>query len=81
MKYVVAIAIVFVIIWLIRASGRREARDAERSAARPPPTAAALPQDMVECPVCHVHLPRGEALPGPDGKLFCCAEHRLRADR
>jgi uncharacterized protein len=42
--------------------------------AAPPP-----PQDMVECPVCHVHLPRADALPGPGGQSYCCAEHRQRA--
>jgi hypothetical protein len=31
---------------------------------------------MVECAVCGVHLPRGEALPAPDGRLYCCDEHR-----
>jgi uncharacterized protein len=33
---------------------------------------------MVCCPVCSVHLPRGEAIAGPDGRLFCSQEHRLR---
>jgi uncharacterized protein len=34
---------------------------------------------MVRCPVCAVHLPRTDALAGPDGRLYCCQEHRLRA--
>jgi uncharacterized protein len=41
--------------------------------ARPAPPA---PQEMVTCPVCSVHLPQSEALPGPDGRHYCCQEHR-----
>jgi uncharacterized protein len=29
--------------------------------------------------VCAVHLPRADALPGPDGRLYCCADHRARS--
>ncbi|HZY19800.1 MAG TPA: PP0621 family protein [Ramlibacter sp.] len=41
-----------------------------------PPAAPALPQDMVRCPVCSVHLPRPEAVPGQSGRLYCSPEHR-----
>ena len=75
MKYLVLIAVILAVIWFMRggrqAAGR--APGAGRHAAPPPP------QDMVECPVCHVHLPRADALPGPGGQLYCCAEHRQRA--
>ena len=40
---------------------------------------AGQPQDMVCCPVCSVHLPRADALAGPDGRLYCSQEHRLQA--
>jgi uncharacterized protein len=70
MKFLLLAAIVFAVIWFMR-SPRRSGR-ADRPAAPPPP------QDMVECPVCRVHLPRVDALPGPDGQLYCCAEHRQR---
>ncbi len=53
-----------------------------RIAQRPRPGAAPRagnPQDMVCCPVCSVHLPRGEAVAGGDGRLYCSQEHRLRA--
>ncbi len=35
------------------------------------------PQEMVSCPVCGVHLPRSEAVPGARGVLYCSNEHRL----
>ena len=75
MKFVILIAVVLFVLWLMRGKRSSDARDAS------PPAQAkvAPPQDMVECPVCSLHLPRTDALPGPDGQLYCCAEHRQRA--
>ena len=76
MKYLLLIALIFAVIWYLR-GGRaayQQRAQGPRGASPPPP-----PQDMVECPVCRVHLPRAEALPGPGGQLYCCAEHRQRA--
>jgi uncharacterized protein len=74
MKYLLLIALVFAVIWYMR--GGRQAASRASGATRAAPPA---PQDMVECPVCHVHLPRADALPGPGGQLYCCAEHLQRA--
>jgi uncharacterized protein len=74
-KYLIVIAVVLLVLWSVR--GKRRGDGAQASAARPEPTA--LAQDMVQCPVCSVHLPRPDALPGPGGRLYCCAEHRQRA--
>ena len=74
-KVIMIIALIFAVIWFLR--GARLSARRDEAAARPPPPPAK--QDMVECPVCHVHLPRADALPGPDGNLYCCAEHRQRA--
>ncbi|MEJ6020967.1 PP0621 family protein [Ramlibacter sp. PS4R-6] len=74
-KILLVIAVVFAVIWFLRG-----ARTASRGEGEPKrPAAPPAPQDMVECPVCRVHLPRADALPGPDGQLYCCAEHRQRA--
>lgn len=73
MKYLVLIAVIFAVLWFTRTNrGPAGSAQAGRRAAPPPP------QDMVECPVCHVHLPRGDALPGPGGQLYCCADHVRR---
>lgn len=74
MKYLLVLAVVLVALWLWRNNRRVEKQQQPPSS---PP--AELPQDMVRCPVCSVHLPRTDALPGPDGRLYCCQEHRLRA--
>ena len=72
MKYLVLIIVVLVVFWFWR---RAQRENPPSQSAAPPPKQ----QDMVQCPVCSVHLPRSDALPGPNGQLYCCAEHRLRA--
>lgn len=72
MKYLLVLAVVLVAAWIWRNNRR-----VGRGPGGPPPLA--VPQDMVRCPVCSVHLPRSDALAGPDGALYCCQEHRLRA--
>ena len=74
MKYLLVLAIVLIAVWLWR-NNRRDEKQQPPSVKTPLPQ----PQDMVRCPVCSVHLPRTDALPGPDGLLYCCQEHRLRA--
>ena len=73
MKYVVLVIVVLAVIWLMRGGRSADTRATGSRPAAPPP-----PQDMVECPVCHVHLPRADALPGPAGQVYCCAEHSRR---
>jgi uncharacterized protein len=77
MKYLVVIVVVLAVIWFVR----HNRRDAGGGAAARKPTALAPPQDMVRCPICAVHLPRSDALPGPDGRLYCCADHRSRGGK
>ena len=75
MKYLIVLVVVLVVFWYWRRAARED-----RQAKPAPKPAPARQQEMVQCPVCLVHLPRGDALPGPDGRLYCCAEHRGRAD-
>ena len=74
MKLLVLLA-VLVIAYLVWRSARVHRRDA----GKPRPGApAAGPVEMVSCPECGLHLPKTDALPGPDGRFYCCNEHRLR---
>ena len=74
MKYLVLLVVVLVVFWFWRRAQRGDPPSKPPAAQAPPKQ-----QDMVQCPVCSVHLPRSDALPGPDGQLYCCAEHRVRA--
>ena len=74
MKFQLLLA-VLVVAYVLWRNARIETR---RDAPRPPPPPA-LPQEMVACEVCGLHLPRTDALPGPDGRYYCSQEHRLRA--
>jgi uncharacterized protein len=75
MKFLLVLAVVLGILWLVRGNRR-----GDTAAPRSPDPGPAQQQEMVQCPVCLVHLPRTDALPGPDGRLYCCAEHRSRAE-
>ena len=79
MKYLVLIAVLAVVylMWKHQRQGRMGARDAGRPAASP----SARPQDMVRCPVCSLHLPRGDAVADTQGRLFCSVEHRDATSR
>jgi uncharacterized protein len=66
---------VLVVVYLLWRS-QRAPRDGAGQARGGQP---ALPQDMVRCPVCSVHLPRADALQAVDGQLYCSAEHRTAA--
>ena len=70
-KYLLLIAGVVVVYWLVRSSLRRRARTQQRD--------KTTAEDMVRCAECGVHLPRGESLVVRD-RYFCCAEHRHRHD-
>lgn len=71
MKYLVLFA-VLAVAYLLWRNARLARRDAppQRNGATP------RPQDMVSCPVCSVHLPRGDAVAGSNGLLYCSQDHR-----
>lgn len=69
MKYLLVLAVVVIAYMLWRGARTRDIQRGRRDT-------PALPQDMVRCPVCSVHLPRPDAVPGTSGRLYCCAEHR-----
>ncbi|BEP57503.1 uncharacterized protein J2W25_000935 [Variovorax boronicumulans] len=79
MKYLLVLAVVWVAIWLWRKNRREEMRDAQQERAKKAQQrtpAVGPPQAMVRCAHCGLHLPAADALPGPDGAVFCSAAHR-----
>jgi len=81
MKYLLVLAIALLVFWVWRsARGARKADEAQS----PPPASQrksppALPQDMVPCTLCAMHVPRAEATEGRKG-LYCGAEHLQLAE-
>lgn len=77
MKYLLVIGVVLLgwFLWRRPWAHRRQARN-DRPAA---PEAAAEPQAMVRCPVCALHLPEADAVPGRRGR-YCSEAHRLQAE-
>lgn len=73
------------VLWLLYSPAVRGKLMGKKPAPPPPPKppsatppATAPPDTMVACAHCGVHLPRGEAVFSPDGRVFCSAAH-LRA--
>jgi uncharacterized protein len=77
MKYVVLFAVLLIAYMVWRNNRLRDEREAAQREGRDRGRAA--PQEMVSCPVCGVHLPRSDAVPGAGGVLYCSHEHRQRA--
>lgn len=78
MKYALVFGLVLVVFWLWRSSRQASAGDKKQTPTRQKPTSLENPTEIVACQVCHVHLPRHEALTGSRG-LYCSAEHRQQA--
>ncbi len=69
MKFLLLLFAVFALLWLLR----RTVRSKLPPRAEAPPLN--VPQEMVACAACGLHLPRAEALPGRGG-VFCGEAHR-----
>lgn len=79
MKFVLVFAVLFIAIYLWRKNRRDDI------ASRPPPPEHvprfAPPESMQRCAHCGLHLPEGEALPGPGGAFYCSSAHRQAGAR
>jgi uncharacterized protein len=72
MKYLVVLLVVVVVLWLVRSARRADGKAPARAAPR-----NGQAEEMVRCAHCGVHLPRHDALPGPQQGLYCSDAHRL----
>jgi uncharacterized protein len=81
MKLLLMLLVALFAVWLWRSrrppAAPPAAPSAGKRAARQKP--AAVPQTMVRCALCGLHLPRQEALPGARAQLYCSAAHRQQA--
>ena len=74
-KFLLVIAVVGVLLWLML--GRRREADVKgrRDPAPPKPVA------MIACAHCGVHLPQSDALFDAGGRPFCGEPHRVAGPR
>ena len=76
MRFLLLLVTALIGVWLWRS--HREGDEKLRGntpPAQPPPRL----ENMVRCSVCSVHVPKTDAVVGQRG-LYCCAEHRRRAE-
>ena len=78
MKYLLVTALIVVVFWLWRHNRQADRNEAQRSRPRPPAEPSREVTEVVACAVCQVHLPRSDALPGPNG-FYCSDAHRRQA--
>ena len=78
MKALIILLAVLAGVWLWR-NGRRKNLAARPGSDGAPPSPPAIPQTMVRCPVCGVHLPHADALAGRQGE-YCSVAHRQQAE-
>ncbi|WP_310735022.1 PP0621 family protein [Azohydromonas aeria] len=75
LKYLLVLAVVVLVLWAVRRASLPPPPPKPKA---PPPPAEPPTQleAMVRCSHCGLHLPRGEALAGLDGELYCSPAHR-----
>lgn len=78
MKYALIAGLLLVIFWLWRSSRQAGVDQKKQTAERQKPASIEKVTEMVACQVCHIHLPRHEALNGRRG-LYCSVEHQQQA--
>lgn len=78
MKYLIIIFLVLVVFWLWRSTRPSQKNTAHPGHPRGESAKEKETTEMVACGVCHVHLPRSEALIGRDS-FYCSEAHRREA--
>jgi uncharacterized protein len=76
-KYLLVLGIALLVVWIWKSNRREEMRDSARKAPSRDKQKLVV-TEIVACDVCHVHLPRSEALTGPGG-VYCSTAHRKQA--
>lgn len=76
MKYLLVTALILAVFWLWR--HKRQAGENPAPPAQPRP-ADKRATEIVACDICHVHLPKSDALIGSKG-FYCSDAHRRQAE-
>ncbi len=78
MKYLLVMGFVLVIFWIWRHNRDAERKEAADARPRQAPGRETAVAEMIACDVCHVHLPKSDALAGGKG-IYCSDAHRRQA--
>ena len=78
MKYLLVILLILVVFWIWRSGRPSQKKAAQPRRAHSKSSEEKEMTEMVACGVCHVHLPKSEALIGRDG-FYCSEAHRREA--
>lgn len=78
MKYLFILGLVLLGMWFWRNNRRTDINQSSKKSAKNQPEPLGTATEIVACDVCHLHLPRSEALTGPVG-VYCCDAHRQQA--
>jgi uncharacterized protein len=81
MKYVLLVAVVGVVLWLMFGRGRRTEQVRRRETKRAERGQPEAPVTMLQCAHCGVHLPKSDALFDAGGRPYCGEPHRLAGPR
>jgi uncharacterized protein len=80
LKYAVVILVILLGVWIWRRNRAEAVADLDEPSAKAPEDRAAIvPQIMLSCAVCGVHLPKSDALVGKKGS-YCSAAHRQQRE-
>ena len=78
MKYFLVFTLVMVGLWLWRKNRRTNSHHKFKQQVNKSARLPTVPTEIVACDVCHVHLPRAEALISSNG-VYCSTAHRQQA--
>ncbi len=68
------------LVWLaVRVLGAKRNRDDDERASPAPTPAPTASEPIRQCAWCGVHVPIGQAVALPDGRLYCGEPHRREA--
>lgn len=79
MKYLLVIAVVGVVLWLM--FGRQSGRGQARPKVQPKNDARQPPVQIVACAHCGLNLPQTDAVQDAAGRAFCSDAHRAAGPR
>jgi uncharacterized protein len=79
MKFAVVILVVLLGVWLWRKNRADDRNEAVAKPKRKDASPTGVPQIMVSCAVCGVHLPQSDAVLGKS-KHYCSLAHRQQQE-